>query len=107
MKTGGVATTDSSGSQSHSNRDRSWSSNTASSPSRTSVEGLSCANAARDVRVAAGVLDPVPAHEADAGAVLVGQHAVAVDLLLVDPAVATEGRADEPIGEYWRITVVI
>src|SRR5207253_7295023 len=96
MRTGGVATTDSSGSRSHSNRDRSWSSNTANSPSSTSV--LQPRDSSRDVRVAAGVVDAVTAHQADAGAVLVGQHAVAADLLLVDPAGAVKGRADERWG---------
>src|SRR5438445_2835249 len=60
--------------------------------------GLELRECGRDVRVAAGVVDAVAAHEADAGAVLVGQHAVAVDLLLVDPTGAVKGRADERWG---------
>jgi hypothetical protein len=41
------------------------------------------------------VLNAVGADEADAVAVLVGEDPPAVDLLLVDPAVAVEGLADE------------
>src|SRR5438093_9535515 len=52
----------------------------------------------RDVRVAADVVDAVPAHKSDAGTVLVGRHAVAVDLLLADPTGAVKGRADERWG---------
>ena len=47
---------------------------------------------------ARGVIDAVAGDEADARPVLVGEHAPAVDLLLVDPAVTMEGRADERRG---------
>src|SRR5947199_10598458 len=62
--------------------------------------GLELRECGRDGRVAAGVVDAVAAHQADAGAVLVGQHAVAVDLLLVDPAgpvKGARGRASGPL----------
>jgi hypothetical protein len=49
----------------------------------------------RNVVKAAGVVAAVPADQVDAAAVLVRQDAPAIDLLLVDPAVAVEGRADE------------
>jgi hypothetical protein len=49
----------------------------------------------RDVAKAPRVVAPVTAQQPDALAVLVRQHPPAVDLLLVDPAVAVEGRADE------------
>jgi hypothetical protein len=41
------------------------------------------------------VVVPVTADQSDAIAVPVGDHAPAVDLLLVDPAVAVERLADE------------
>jgi len=41
------------------------------------------------------VVDSVALDQTDAGAVLVGEHAPAVDFLLIDPAVTMEGRADE------------
>jgi hypothetical protein len=49
----------------------------------------------RDVVEAARVVAAAPADEADACAVLVREDAPAIDLLLVDPAVAVERLADE------------
>jgi hypothetical protein len=46
------------------------------------------------------VVAPVPADQADAVAALVGEHPPAVDLLLVDPAVAVEGLADRAWGPW-------
>src|SRR5882724_6554854 len=93
MRTGGVATTDSSGSRSHSNRDPEPVVEHRELAVEDQRRGLELRECGRDVRVAAGVVDAVAAHQADAGAVLVGQHAAPVDLLLVDPAGAVEGRA--------------
>jgi hypothetical protein len=56
----------------------------------------------RDVAEAARVVAPVAADQADAVAALVRQHPPAVDLLLVDPAVAVEGLADERGGPSGR-----
>jgi hypothetical protein len=49
----------------------------------------------RDVAEAARVVASVAAHQADAVAVLVGEDAPPVDLLLVHPSVAVEQLADE------------
>ena len=49
------------------------------------------------------VVDAGAAHQADAGAVFVGNEAPAVNLLLVDPAVAVERRANQG----WRHRCVL
>jgi hypothetical protein len=43
------------------------------------------------LREAAGQVPTVPADESDAGGVLVGEDAPAIDLLLVNPARSVEG----------------
>src|SRR5438094_4317736 len=95
MRTGGVATIDSSGSRSHSDPGLELVVEQRQLAVENQRRGLELRECGRDVRVAAGVVDAAAAHQADAGAVLVGQHAVTVDLLFVDPARAMEGRADE------------
>jgi hypothetical protein len=47
-----------------------------------------------ELREALRVIPVVPGHETNALAILVGEQAIAVDLLLVDSAVAVEGLAD-------------
>ena len=47
-----------------------------------------------DVGEAPSVIDPAPAHESHAAAVLAREYPLAVDLLFVDPAVAVEGFGD-------------
>ena len=48
-----------------------------------------------DVRVAPGVVTPLPADQLHGGAVLVGHHAVTIHLLFVDQALTVEGPADQ------------
>ena len=59
------------------------------------------ANGVRDIREAVSVVASGAAHQPDARAVLVGNDPPAVDLLLVDPAVAVE-RLSHQRGEHRR-----
>jgi hypothetical protein len=56
--------------------------------------GLKCAHRRGQFREPAGQIPLLPTHQANAGSVLVGADAPAVDLLLVDPARPVEGLAD-------------
>src|SRR5437870_2881257 len=81
MRTGGVATIDSSGSRSHSDPGLELVVEQRQLAVENQRRGLELRECGRDVRVAAGVVDAaVAAHQAHAGAVLVGQNAPAVDL---------------------------
>jgi hypothetical protein len=57
--------------------------------------GAELGNRGGELAEARGVVDGVARDQANARAVLVGEHAPSVDLFLVHPAVTMEGRADE------------
>jgi hypothetical protein len=59
------------------------------------LSDLSFVTAAASSRSSVRVVDGVARDQADVPAVLVGEHAPAVDFLFVDPAVTVEGRADQ------------
>jgi hypothetical protein len=94
MKSDGDATALGSGSR-QSKRERSCWSKTATSPSSTAVRADSFETAGARAPKRPVWSTPFRPISRTRAPILVGQHPVAVDLFLVDPARAMEGRADE------------